>query len=72
MGTGIENPLNCILVFLVKIYYTVPENTQLSPGLSIAWIPLHPVFFSLFWGNVFFAFQHNLGTFCRGELLKLV
>jgi hypothetical protein len=31
-------------------------------------------FFSLFWGHVFFAFQHNLGTFCRGELqnLKLV
>jgi hypothetical protein len=28
-------------------------------------------FFSLFWGHVFFAF-HNLGTFCRGELLKLV
>jgi hypothetical protein len=29
-------------------------------------------FFSLFWGHVFFAFQHNLGTFCRGKLLKLV
>jgi hypothetical protein len=28
-------------------------------------------FFSLFWGHVFFAF-HNLGTFCRSELLKLV
>jgi hypothetical protein len=28
-------------------------------------------FFSLFWGHVFFAF-HILGTFCRGELLKLV
>jgi hypothetical protein len=28
-------------------------------------------FFSLFWGHVFFSFQHNLGTFCRGELLKL-
>jgi hypothetical protein len=28
-------------------------------------------FFSLFWRHVFFAFQHNLGTFCRGELLKL-
>jgi hypothetical protein len=28
--------------------------------------------FSLFWGHVFFAFQHNFGTFCRGELLKLV
>jgi hypothetical protein len=27
--------------------------------------------FSLFWEHVFFAF-HNLGTFCRGELLKLV
>jgi hypothetical protein len=27
-------------------------------------------FFSLFWGHVFFAFQHNLGTFCCGELLK--
>jgi hypothetical protein len=27
-------------------------------------------FFSLFWGRVFFTFQHNLGTFCRGELLK--
>jgi hypothetical protein len=29
-------------------------------------------FFSLFWGHVFFALQHNLGTFRRGELLKLV
>jgi hypothetical protein len=29
-------------------------------------------FFSLFWGHVFFAFQHNLGTYCCGELLKLV
>jgi hypothetical protein len=29
-------------------------------------------FFSLFWGHVFFAFQHNLATFCRGKLLKLV
>jgi hypothetical protein len=29
-------------------------------------------FFSLFWGHGFFAFQHNLGTFCRSELLKLV
>jgi hypothetical protein len=28
-------------------------------------------FVSLFWGHVFFAF-HNLGTFCRGKLLKLV
>jgi hypothetical protein len=26
-------------------------------------------FFSLFWGRVSFAFQHNLGTFGRGELL---
>jgi hypothetical protein len=39
-----------------------------NTGLSITWTPLHLVF----WGNVFFAFQHNLGTFCRGELLKLV
>jgi hypothetical protein len=29
-------------------------------------------FFSLFWGHVFFAFQHNLGTFCCGQLLKLI
>jgi hypothetical protein len=33
---------------------------------------VHLVFFSLFWGHVFSAFQHNLGTFCHGELLKLV
>jgi hypothetical protein len=29
-------------------------------------------FFSLFCGHVFFAVQHNLGTFGRGKLLKLV
>jgi hypothetical protein len=27
-------------------------------------------FFSLFWGHVFSAFQHTLGTFCHGEMLK--
>jgi hypothetical protein len=36
-------------------------------GLSIAW-RLTLYFFSLFWGRVFFTFQHNLGAFCRGEL----
>jgi hypothetical protein len=29
-------------------------------------------FFSLFWGCVFFTFQHNLGTICRGELKFLI
>jgi hypothetical protein len=54
---------------LVKLSET--ERKTHIPGISITWTPLHLVFFSLFWGHVFFAF-HNLGTFCRGELLKLV
>jgi hypothetical protein len=67
------------LIFLKNMYFATSSTRAyirlphpLNVGLSIAWTPLHPVFFSLFWGHVFFAFQHNLGTFCRGELLKLV
>jgi hypothetical protein len=40
-------------------------------GLSLAWTPLHHVFLSLFWGHVLFAFQHNLGTVCRSELVGI-
>jgi hypothetical protein len=51
--------------------YSIFEGNWQISGLSIAWIPLHTVFFSLFRGHVFFAFQHNLGTFCRSELLEV-
>jgi hypothetical protein len=50
---------------------TTGKQNIYQAGLSITWTPLHLVFFSLFWGHVFFAF-HNLGTFRSGELLKLV
>jgi hypothetical protein len=56
---------------VVAIFQPHQKSRFSSFGLSIAWRPSHLVFFSLFWGHVFFAFQHNLGTFCRGELLKL-
>jgi hypothetical protein len=52
-------------------WLTSGELLRSRQAFQITWTPLHLVFYRLFWGHVFFAF-HNLGTFCRGELLKLV
>jgi hypothetical protein len=51
-----EERRGLILKSIFQFHHTIVE------GLSIAWTPLHPVFFTLFWGHVFFTFQHNLGT----------
>jgi hypothetical protein len=55
------------LLFLTKLL----KNTFSMQAFQLHGHPYTLYFFSLFWGHVFFAF-HNLGTFCCGELLKLV
>jgi hypothetical protein len=47
-------------------HFTAVGSKEPPTGLSI------PCIFSLFWWHVFFAFQHNLGTVCHSDLLKLV
>jgi hypothetical protein len=65
----------CVQLFGFTIR-TVSKSYTLQLDVNIQAFQLHAhlytlYFFSLFWGHVFFAF-HNLGTFCHGELLKLV
>jgi hypothetical protein len=85
-GNIVQSSLHSIQpAYLEPFHYHLPgkidshmpcEYCETSPQKLIAQaFQLHGdlytlYFISLFWGHVFFALQHNLGTFCHGQNLK--